>query len=246
MYRILPPPTVEIDPDWAYREQERRGPRRPWVMMNMIASADGAIDWEGASGPLGSAGDKDVFGAIRSLPDVILVGSTTATVEDYGPPSTSVSTRTRRLEAGAWPVARGAVVSNSLSLDPGARLFGSRSNRPIIITSEASPADRRGLLAEHADVVVAGGDRVDMAAAMDVLADLGARTVLSEGGPALNAQLIAAGLVDEVFLSVAPMLLAGESRRIAYGTGVDTPVDLELVQVLTEDHYLFLRYLVVR
>ncbi len=246
MYRILPPPTVETDPDWAYREQSRQGPGRPWVMMNMIASADGAVDWEGASGPLGSAGDKDVFGAIRSLPDVILVGSTTAVVEDYGPPSTSVSTRARRLEAGAWPVARVAVVSNSLSIDPQSRLFDSRSSRPVIITSEASPPDRRRLLAEHADVIVAGGPRVDLTAALDVLAEMGARTVLSEGGPALNAQLIAAGLVDEVFLSVAPMLLAGESRRIAFGAGVAAPVDLELVQVLTEDHYLFLRYLVAR
>ncbi len=244
MYRILPPPTVEIDPDWAYREQDRRGPGRPWVMMNMIASTDGAIDWEGASGPLGSAGDKDVFGAIRSLPDVILVGSTTARVEDYGPPSTSVSTRARRLEAGAWPVARVAVVSNSLSLDPESRLFTSRSNRPLIITSEASPPDRRELLAERADVIVAGGPRVDLTAALDVLADLGARTVLSEGGPALNAQLVAGGLVDEVFLSLAPMLLAGDSRRIVQGAGLTSPVELELVQVLTEDHYLFLRYLV--
>ncbi|MEZ5282472.1 MAG: pyrimidine reductase family protein [Acidimicrobiales bacterium] len=243
MHRILPAPTIEIDTDDAYRMERVRHDGRPWLMVNMIASADGAVTVDGVSGGLGSAGDKDVFGTIRTIPDVILAGAGTVIAEDYGPPSTSVSTRARRLGCGAWPVARIAVVSNSLSVDPAARLFSAGDSRPIIITSEAADADRRNALAEVADVIVAGTGRVDMTAALTALGELGARVVLSEGGPSLNAQLAAEGLIDEMCVSLAPMVVAGDARRIVHGAALAEPIDLELRQVLTEDHYLFLHYL---
>ncbi|MCB0989396.1 MAG: dihydrofolate reductase family protein, partial [Acidimicrobiales bacterium] len=147
------------------------------------------------------------------------------------------------LGCGAWPVARIAVVSNSLSVDPAARLFSAGDSRPIIITSEAADVDRRNALAEVADVIVAGTGRVDMTAALTALGELGARVVLSEGGPSLNAQLAAEGLIDEMCVSLAPMVVAGDARRIVHGAALAEPIDLELRQVLTEDHYLFLHYL---
>ena len=246
MHRILPAPTVELDTDDAYRDERIAHHDRPWILMNMIASADGGIEIGGVSGPLGSAGDKDVFGTLRTLPDVILVGSGTAIAEDYGPTSTSVSTRARRLASGAWPVARIAVVSNSLSVDLDGRLFtGTEDQRPIFITSEAADPDRLAEVEAKADVIVTPGQRVDLAAGLAALRELGARVVLSEGGPSLNGQLVAEGLVDEVCLSLAPLLVAGGARRIAVGADVDLPLELELTHVLTEDHYLFLRYLVV-
>ncbi|NOX29598.1 MAG: pyrimidine reductase family protein [Actinobacteria bacterium] len=246
MHRILPAPTIEIDTDDAYRAERLVKDGRPWIMLNMISSADGGIEVDGVSGPLGSAGDKDVFGTLRTIPDIILVGSGTAIAEDYGPTSTSVSTRTRRLTNGAWPVARLAVVSNSLSFDLDSRLFsGNADQRPIVITSEGADGDRLDRVSDVADLVVTSGSRVDLSEAMAQLAGIGARVVLCEGGPGLNGQMFEHNLVDEVCLSVAPLLVGGSARRIATGAApIEIPTDLELRHVLTEDHYLFLRYVV--
>ena len=219
---------------------------RPWVLVNMIESADGAIEVDGVSGPLGSAGDKDVFSTLRMIPDVILVGAGTVIAEDYSPTSTSVSTRTRRLANGAWPTARIAVVSNSLSFDTGSQLFTGGGVRPIVVTSHHSDIDRRDEVATVADVIVAGEDSVDLAAALRELGALGARVVLSEGGPSLNAQLFAEDLVDELCVTLAPLIVGGPSRRILHGPEVPGTALLALAHVLTEDHYLFLRYLVDR
>ncbi|MCP4959951.1 MAG: pyrimidine reductase family protein [Actinomycetia bacterium] len=242
----MPAPTVEIDTDDAYHNTRQARGVRPWLIVNMISSADGAMTIDGVSGGLASPGDKDVFGTLRTLPDVILVGAGTAIAEDYNPPSSSVSVRARRLGQGAWPVARVAVVSNSLSLDPTARLFGSRDSRPIVITSQSSDGDRRDRLAEVADIVVAGEDRVDLGAALESLAGIGASVVLCEGGPSLNAQLVAADLVDEMCISLSPMIVGGDARRIVHGAALEVPAQMELRHVLTEDHYLFLRYTVSR
>ena len=242
-----PAPPVEIDPDDAYRAERPPHPHRPWVMMNMIASLDGAIEVDGTSGALGSAGDKAVFSTLRSIPDVILVGSATVQAERYGPPSTSVSTRARRLAHGATPVATLAVVTASLSLDLDLPMFAGSGPRPTIVTVETAPADRVDAAAEVADVVVAGIEQVDFGQALAALADRGARVVLSEGGPTINGQLLAADLVDEICLSVAPMAAAGPSRRIAFGSApLPEAIELDLDQVLVEDHYLFLRYLTAR
>lgn len=246
MHRILPAPTIEIDTDDAYRGARPPVGDRPWVMVNMIESADGAIEVGGVSGPLGSAGDKDVFSTMRVIPDVILVGAGTVIAEDYGPPSTSVATRSRRLDHGASATARIAVVSNSLSFDLDSRLFADGGHRPIVLTSESSDEDRRAEVEEHAEVIVAGDERVDLTGGLRALGKIGARVVLSEGGPSLNAQLFADALVDELCVTVAPVVVGGGSRRILAGPEVPGTAELALVHVLTEDHYLFLRYLVER
>lgn len=246
MHRILPAPPEEIDTDDAYSAVRLPVGDRPWVLVNMIESADGAIEVGGISGPLGSAGDKDVFSTLRTVPDVILVGAGTAIAEDYGPASTSVSTRTRRLGQGAWPTARVAVVSNSLSFDLESRLFASGGVRPIVLTSHASDPDRRAEVETAADVITVGEERVDLSAGLIELAAIGARVVLSEGGPSLNAELFASDLVDELCVSLAPMVVGGPSRRILHGPEVAGTANLALAHVLTEDHYLFLRYLVER
>ena len=242
MHRLLPPPVIEVAPDPAYSSARPMIGRRPWVMMNMISTFDGATEVGGVSGPLGGSGDKDVFGAIRCVPDVILVGSTTVAVEQYNPPSTSVSTRARRLAQGAWPTARLAVVSGSLSFDLDIAMFGRPDQRPLVITTTDAPAHRLTAVREVADVVVAGDERVDLASALRALGDLGARVVLSEGGPSLNGQLLAADVVDEVCMTLAPLAAGGTASRIARGPDLGSPVEFELRQVLTEDHYLFLRY----
>jgi riboflavin biosynthesis pyrimidine reductase len=244
--RLLPAPTVQVDVDEAYRADREPPGERPWVLLNMIASVDGGATVAGRSGGLGSQGDKEVFATLRAIADVILAGAATVRTEGYGPPSSSVATQARRQAHGATPVARIAVVSGSLHLDLQSPLFSSPSSRPYVLTHRQSDPTRRTELASVADVVVAGNTAVDLGDGLRHLSAEGVRVVLSEGGPTVNGQLFAADLVDEVCVTVAPLLLAGDSPRIAIGPPVPGGRPLSLVHVLTEDHYLFLRYVIDR
>jgi riboflavin biosynthesis pyrimidine reductase len=244
--RLLPAPTVDVDVDEAYRADRQPPGDRPWVLVDMIASADGGTTVAGRSGGLGSPGDRKVFRTLRAVADVILVGAATVRAETYGPPSGSAATQARRRKHRATPVARIAVVSGSLSLDLQAPLFSDPSSRPYVLTDAGSSATRRAEVASVAEVVVAGDATVDLSAGLRRLRAAGARVVLSEGGPTLNGQLFEADLVDEVCVTVAPLLVAGDSKRIAIGPPIPAGRPLTLLQVLTEDHYLFLRYAIDR
>lgn len=242
VHRLLPPPVVEVDADDAYRDSRPMVDGRPWLMMNMISTIDGATEIGGVSGPLGGPGDKDIFGTIRTLPDIILVGSATAMAERYTPPSSSVSTKARRLSNGAWPVARVAVVSRRLNFDLTLPVFTRPDQRPIVVTTE--DADPTGLdrVAKHADVLQCGIGSVDFAEALHQMATLGATVVLSEGGPSINGALINEDLVDELLISISPLVGGGDSEGIIHGAILQQPQQLVLRHVLTEDHFLFLRY----
>jgi len=239
---LFPPPVSEVEADDIYRDQRATASGLPWLMINMIETVDGVTEVEGVSGPLGSPGDKDIFGTIRTLPDIILVGSNTAVAEQYNPPSTSVSTKARRLTNGVWPVARIALVSAQLDFDLTLPMFNRPSQRPIVVTTTNADAKKMGPIAEIADLIQCGVDSVDLTQALREMADLGVQRVLSEGGPSLNGALLAAGLVDEVFITIAPLLGGGQARGIARGDIVSQIEELELQHVLTEDHFLFLRY----
>jgi riboflavin biosynthesis pyrimidine reductase len=239
---LFPPPLSEVEADDVYRDDRAASSSRPWLMLNMIETVDGVTEVDGVSGPLGSPGDKDIFGTIRTLPDIILVGSNTAVAEQYSPPSTSVSTKARRLTSGVWPVARIALVSAQLDFDLTLPMFSRPSQRPIVITTTNADTKKVSSIGEVADLIHCGVDSVDLKEALHKLADLGAQRVLSEGGPSLNGALLAEGLVDEVFITIAPLLGGGQARGIARGNALSQAEELELRHVLTEDHFLFLRY----
>ena len=240
--KLFPPPFEEADLDEIYRSERQRSGNRPWLMVNMISTIDGVTEIDGVSGPLGSAGDKDVFGVIRTLPDIILVGSKTATAEGYNPPSTSVSTKARRLTSGAWPVARIAVVSARLDFDLTLPMFTRQAQRPLVLTTINADPDKLERVNQCADLVQCGVDTVDLGEALIQMGDLGATTVLSEGGPTLNGLLLEAELVDEVFISLAPLMGGGIATGIAKAVESPGVQELKLRHILTEDEYLFLRY----
>lgn len=246
MRRLHPPPVVDVDAERCYVDDRRDPPPgRPWVLVNTVVSADGATAVGGVSGDLGGAADRRLFLALRALPDVILAGADTVRAERYGPPRPTDEVRRARLERGQRAVPRVAVVSGSLDLDPAAALFGDPDQRPIVLTGGGADPARRATLAEVADVIVAGAEQdtaVDMAEALGALHDLGARLVLVEGGPRLNASLLDADLIDEWCLTVDPRLAGGPSTRAVHAaTEGLRPQHLD--RVLTEDGVLFLRYL---
>ena len=272
MRQLLPRPTDKaatvdavntadgVDPLDVYLAADRTPPDgRPWVMINMIASADGAVAVDGASRGLGSPADKAVFAAVRACADWILVGAATVRAERYGLPRLSAAALDARRATGRSERPGLAVVSASLKLDPALPMLADRrpgEARPLILTGPDAPADRAERLAETAEVVrleptadrteTAGAGRLGSpAAALGELGRRGARVVLSEGGPTLNAWLADAGMIDELCLSFAPVLAGGPSPRLLHGASA-APTALELVHLLEEDGMLFARYLALR
>jgi riboflavin biosynthesis pyrimidine reductase len=198
---------------------------RPAVRLNMIASVDGATAVDGLSGGLGGSADRKVFAALRSLADVVLVAAGTVRAETYGPAKVPI-----------------AVVSGSLGLDWTTPFFTAASHRPIVVTSKQAPPAALEQAAAVADVMIAGDGEVDLRDVVRKLGERGFRHVLAEGGPSFNGALAAAGLLDEVCLTLAPYLVSGNAKRIVAGPALVPPPGLNLRTACEEDGYLFLRY----
>jgi riboflavin biosynthesis pyrimidine reductase len=244
MRRLFPepgPPGAEIDLAGAYAYPAGR----PWVRANMVASVDGAAVSAGGSEALSGPADKRLLGVLRALADVVLVGAGTVRAVGYRPLRARRAYADRRAAAGQSPAAALAVVTERLDLDPTGALFsGPPPTAPtLLFTCGAAPVDRRAVLSRRAEVVVAGDDRVDLGRVVDLLAGRGWGRVLCEGGPRLLAELTAAGRLDELCLTVSPLLVAGGAPRILAGEPLAAPSRLRLVSLLEEEGFLFARYL---
>ena len=214
-----------------------------WLRANMVSSVDGAAHLDGVTRGLSSAADRHLFALLRTLADVIVVGAATVRAEKYAP--------VRRpelwpdLRAGRPPTPPIAVITRRLDLDPSSRLIASAPTwaRTIVITTAQAPADRRAALERSAEVIVAGQETVDLKAAIAALAERGHRRILAEGGPRLLAQIAAAGLLDELCLTIGPLLAGPGPNRILAGAMSATPSQpLTLAHVLEDNGFLFCRY----
>ena len=247
MRQIYPPGLGGEPPDLAALYAYPAGLDRAWVRANMIHSADGAAELDGLSGGLSAPADRAVFAVLRALADVILVGAGTVRDEKYQPARVRPAFAGLRADRTAAP--RIAVLSGRLNLDLDASLFTgvAADARTIVITSAAAPVDRRAVAAVHAEVIIAGERRVDVAGAVAALAARGHRRILAEGGPHLLGQLAAAGLLDELCVTVSPVLAGGQAGRIIQGPADSgAPARLDLAHILTDEDYLFCRYLADR
>jgi riboflavin biosynthesis pyrimidine reductase len=230
-----------------------------WVRANMVASVDGAIAVDGKSGGLSGAADRLLFWVLRSLADVVLVGAGTARAENYG--TVDPADLWPQLRPGQTTVPPIAVISGHLDLDFSGRLFAavdaaqgapdaphSGQRRTIVLTTRAAPGDRLKEANSVADVITAGERQVTAAAAIDALAAQGYRKILVEGGPGLLGQLIAAGRLDEVCLTISPALEGGHSAgRVTRAAadadaGADGLAWLTLASLIEDDSFLLSRY----
>ena len=226
---------------------EERPPQedRPWLFTNMVATLDGATAVDGLSGGLGDDDDLAMFRSLRASADVILVASRTANVEGYRPPVPSTATDRAREAHQRRVRPLIAVVTASLSVDPQLELFADPDYRPMVLTVADAPVDRRARLEEVATVITIDGaddGGVDLVAALQHLHSEGHRTVLSEGGPTLNAQLIAADLVDEWNLTISSSLAAGDAARPAQGAASPDLRAFDLDRCWRGDRSLFGRW----
>jgi riboflavin biosynthesis pyrimidine reductase len=233
--QLLPVPAEDVD----LRSLYAFPTDRPWVRANMVASVDGSAVREGRSEGLSGPADKKVFGVLRGLCDAVLVGAGTARVEGYRGMRARPTYADVRAELKQSPAPRLVIVSRRLDLDPASELFV--GDQPtIVVTHAGSEESARKRIAEVADVVVSGDEDVDLAAALDELIGLGLSRILCEGGPSLLADLAATGRLDDLCLTLSPLLVGGDGSRVLHGA--DSDVSLRLAHLLEEDGFLLGRW----
>jgi len=211
---------------------------QPTLRVNFIASLDGAVTVDGLSGGLQGPGDKEIFDSLRMVCDALIVAAGTVRAENYDALRLTAEARAWRRAHGLAEFPLMVIVSRSLDFDLGQLVFADAPIRPVVVTTTRAPAER---VAAVADVIAAGDDEVDLPAAVAELHAQGATQLLCEGGPRLFGTLIAADLVDELCLSVSPLLVGGGAGRITAGVPA-VPRRMALRHVLSVEDMLFLRY----
>ncbi len=236
MLRLWPPSTaLEALDDTALAAHYAwpAGLAAPYIRVNMVSSLDGAVAVEGKAGGLGSTADLKVFELLRELAEVILVGAGTVRVENYN--------GARRPTRGRDTYPPIAVVSGSAALDTDSLLFTDTFVPPLILTLKSTPKRCRDRLREAGGEIVLL-EQLTPQAIIDELHRRGLHRVLCEGGPTLLGNFHEADAVDELCLTVAPLITGGGAGRITSGTGRDSSRRMELVGALAAEDALLLRY----
>jgi riboflavin biosynthesis pyrimidine reductase len=233
--RLWPPPLLdEVDDAALAAHYDWPDDPAMCVRVNFVASLDGAVSVDGRAGGLGTAADKTVFRLLRELAEVVLVGAGTVRAENYGG-----AKRPTRGRTTPPPI---AVVTGSADLDPRSRIFTDTKVPPLVLTLESAPAERRAALADAGGEVVAL-PRLTPDALLAELGGRGLNRVLCEGGPALFGSLQAADAVDELCLTLSPLLVGGGAGRIAHGLSGVPPRGMALAGALhADDDTMLLRY----
>lgn len=211
---------------------------RPLVVANMVTTLDGRASIEGGSTGLGGPTDTELLLGLRTRFDAVLIGAGTLRAENYGPIIRNPETREKRAEAGLEPSPLAVVMTRSGDLPFECGLFTEGIGRVVIVTDNG---DDLPAVATPVEVVVPeGGSSVE--AAIRHLHEEGIRSVLCEGGPNVLGQLISAGLLDELFLTLSPTI-TGERDAPRVVEGMDAgPAEFDLVDLLTADGDVFTRY----
>jgi riboflavin-specific deaminase-like protein len=239
--RLLPEPgvTTITDEVAAYDFISPAHADRPYTVTNFALTVDGRATISGRSGPIGTDTDTAMLVGLRKRVDALMIGAGTMRAERYGRIFSSAETRGKRERQGLPADPLMVIVSARLDLPWDAPLFTDGGGRVLIFTaSDADPPET----ATPVRVVRHEGGVVDLPEAMRYLRqERGVRGLLSEGGPHLHGQLIAADLVDELFITTAPKLAGGDGPGLAEAVP-EAVRELELVSLLADGGELFHRY----
>jgi riboflavin-specific deaminase-like protein len=246
MQRIYPLPSHDLDVEAVYRGCTLPPPPadRPYVLLNFVQTIDGqtTLGERGAAG-LGSAVDLRLMKRLRTLADALMHGATTVRRDNF-PPVVPPDLEGERTARGLPPQPFGVVVSASGDLAPDNRYF----SRPgtVILTTDPQVERLSALFGARAHVVGCGAPDVDVRRGLRALRErFGVQVLLCEGGSRLAYSLVADGLLDEIFLTIAPKLGSDrDALRLLEGPAFppDALPRAELVHVLLEGSELFLRY----
>jgi riboflavin biosynthesis pyrimidine reductase len=218
-------------------------PGSRWVRACLVMALDGAlVGPDGLSGSISSDVDRSVLSAVRALADAYVVGAGTLRAEGYRPVRPRPELQAMRRERAQGPAPTLVAVSATCRFDWTTAQFQHSDPAPVVLTTERARGDVvAAARAAGCEVVVVGEERVDLEVARDILSERGLGRVTIEGGPQLMRQAVAAGLLDELDLTVSPMLTAsGPGAAAAPAT---TLVGMRLAHVLEHDSFLFTRYL---
>lgn len=224
--------------DWPVRAEGS------WIAVCMVSSVDGAVAVEGRSAGLGGPADLRALSRLRGANDVSLVGAATVRAEGYRPLTGGSRRRADRTSRGLRAAPRLAIVTATGALDADAPVFAEPDEAPIVLAAAGCPPDRLRALERVAEVRELPARAEPGIAAADVAAQLvadGLPRILLEGGPRLNAAFLAAGLIDEVFVTLAASAVGGDAGRIVQ-SGTEAPTRLTLVSAYEHDSELLLRY----
>lgn len=244
LFRVLWPQPAEVEIGAhmaALRLGDLAGETRAYAVANFIASLDGRATFKGRSGGLGDEGDKAMFRALRETADAVLVGTRTLQVERYGRLLVDPAARERRADSGREPEPLGCVVTRSGALPLDIPLFAEAEARVVVFS--AVPLRLNGVRAQ-VEVVHIPLEELTFAAALTHLRlEYGVRLVLCEGGPTITAALLREGVLDELFLTLAPRLTGGGSGPgVLAGPELSEPAGARLAGALEREGSLFLRY----
>lgn len=241
--RLLPPgPEASPESVWTGLELEHRAPpHRPYVVCNFVASVDGRATVEGRTAKLGGDGDRAVFHLLRTQADAIMAGTQTLRVERYGVMVGNEERQRLRLAEGRAEQPLAVIVSRSGRVPFEIPLFSDpRARVAIYAPGGTEVPDCRAQVQRHP---VPSDPQSQLADVLRSLRhDYDIRSLLCEGGPTLFEAMLAQGLVDELFLTLAPELVGGEQTGITRGPELGSARELRLVSALERDSHLFLRY----
>jgi riboflavin biosynthesis pyrimidine reductase len=221
------------------RDPNGADPTRPRVVAAMIASADGRTAVQGRSVGLGHPADRALLRELRTAVDAILVGTGTLRAERYAN-LLDPDQRADRIANGLEPEPVVATVSRRLDLPTDIPLLAEPTARVQVYTEAEGEVPTQGawVSAHRFDP---GG--LTMAAVLEHLGrERGAKAVLCEGGPTLLRELVAAHCIDDLMLTLAPMLVAGSAPTALSGPELEPPGALTLRDVHRADDHLFLHY----
>ena len=248
--RLLPAAAAEIAVDTLLDEMFAglEAPEsKPYTLVNFIASADGRATFMGRSGALGDDGDRALFHGLRERADAVLAGPRTMQVENYGRILAKADRRRRRLERGQAAEPLACLMTRTGHVPTGIPLFAEPEAR-IVVFAQASAELRRTLddCAAQVELCALPGGQMTFTTALDRLrADYGVRTLLCEGGPRVFGAILAEGIADELFLTLAPKLVGGgDGPTITAGPELPELAPLRLRWLLERQQSLFARYAV--
>ena len=241
--RLLPDP-AELTPEEAVsglRLGDLAPPDRPYLVLNMVSTLDGRIAIDGRSGPIGGEADRELFHGLRTQADAVMVGGGTIRTERYGRIVRKPERRERRVAEGLAADPLAVVVSARLRLPTDLPLLQDPDSTVAVLTASADelpPTPARVLYLRGP-----AGRELELRPLLERLrSEHGVRSILCEGGPGLNESLIREGLVDELFLSLAPKLAGGPPLTVLTGDPLPEPLEASLVSLLEHDGHLFGRY----
>jgi riboflavin biosynthesis pyrimidine reductase len=219
---------------------------RAWLRTNFVMTLDGSAQGpDGRSSSINTPSDHRIFALHRALTDAVLVGANTVRREGYRAIDLQPWQLELRQNEGLAPYPMLVIISASAEIDPSIAQPAEGEGGPVmIITTSGKPAQElEALRASGVRVIETPGPTVDLAQVVDQLAGGGWPRLLCEGGPRLHNGLIGAGLVNELSLTMAPMVVGGEGLRTTSGPGLDAPSHYTLQRAIyAEDGALFISY----